>query len=200
LVLELLLIMQLEEVNRMNKFIKLPLYLAIVGALTTAALATVHQFTAPIIAENIIKAEEAALQELFEGAISVVLDEEPEHKFDKNEEKSGLVSLFIVSQDDTILGYVYKSSVVGYNGGVITFLISISPDGVYNGYKVVTMQDQTSGIGTKVADADFYEQFLDKEITSVSEIVKLDGATITTQPVVDAIKAATQHFSAHIKQ
>ncbi|HHU28949.1 TPA: FMN-binding protein [bacterium] len=184
----------------MNKFIKLPLYLAIVGALTTAALATVHQFTAPIIAENIIKAEEAALQELFEGAISVVLDEEPEHKFDKNEEKSGLVSLFIVSQDDTILGYVYKSSVVGYKGGVITFLISISPDGVYNGYKVVTMQDQTSGIGTKVADADFYEQFLDKEITSVSEIVKLDGATITTQPVVDAIKAATQHFSAHIKQ
>lgn len=183
----------------MNKFIKLPLYLAIVGALTTAALATVHQFTAPIIAENKIKAEKAALQELFEGA-SVVLDEEPGHKFDKNEEKSGLVSLFIVSQDDTILGYVYKSSVVGYNGGVITFLISISPDGVYNGYKVVTMQDQTSGIGTKVADADFYEQFLDKEITSVSEIVKLDGATITTQPVVDAIKAATQHFSAHIKQ
>ena len=49
----------------MNKFIKLPLYLAIVGAITTAALATVHQFTDPIIKENKIKAEKAALQELF---------------------------------------------------------------------------------------------------------------------------------------
>ena len=73
--------------------------------------------------------------------------------------------------------------------GSYYILISISPDGVYNGYKVVTMQDQTSGIGTKVW-CWFLWTILDKEITSVSEIVKLDGATITTQPVVDAIKAA----------
>lgn len=183
----------------MNKFIKLPLYLAIVGAITTAALATVHQFTDPIIKENKIKAEKAALQELFTEANDFVLDEDPAHKFDKIEEKAGLSGVFIVSKDDAILGYVYKGVVTGYKGGEIVFLLSISPEGVYNGYHVVSMIEQTSGIGTQVADEIFYEQFLEKDISSVGDIVKIDQATLSSQPVIDAIKAATKHFSDHLK-
>ena len=92
---------------------------------------------------------------------------------------------------------MYIKLVTGYKGGEIVFLLSISPEGVYNGYHVVSMIEQTSGIGTQVADEIFYEQFLEKDISSVGDIVKIDQATLSSQPVIDAIKAATKHFSDH---
>ncbi len=182
----------------MNKFIKLPLYLAIVGAVSTAALATVYEITAPIIAEAKIKAEKAALIQIFpEAEFSLV--EDAALALDTSETSKGLEKIFAAKENGETVGYIYKGAVSGFKGGAITFLISISPDGKFNGYAVTGMTDQTQGIGTKVADKSFYDQFLDKEITVASSILTIDGATFSSEPVVNAIKAAANHFNSNVK-
>lgn len=179
----------------MNKFFKLPLYLAIVGAITTFALALAQNITAPVISENEIAAETGAFKDLFPNATF----EKSDVTFTDVEKKVGLSAVFEAKENDAVTAYVYKLDTIGYSGGRISTILAISPEGNFVGYVVLVMENQTSGIGTQIADPDFYAQIKDQFFSEAFDMNYISGATYSSRPLVNAIQTATKHYIENFK-
>ena len=177
----------------MNKFLKLPIFLGAVGMIATFVLAFVFQLTDPIIQERTAAAETESLKSMYPNSTIEVLNTD----LDECETAAGLVKVYAAKSGSSVEGYLYKCTVSGYKGGEISFIIAISSEGKYQGYKVITMTDQTSGIGDKVAGEGFYSQFLGNQVGV--EISTIAGATISSEPVVNAIKYASAHYYENYK-
>lgn len=87
-------------------------------------------------------------------------------------------------------------------GGKIELIIGLLMDGTITGYKVI-QQNETPGLGTKIAENKFSKQFVGLNTHSNSfelsknggEIDALTGATISSNAVVDAVKKAVAAFN-----
>ncbi len=87
-------------------------------------------------------------------------------------------------------------------GGKIELIIGLLMDGTITGYKVI-QQNETPGLGTKIAENKFSKQFVGLNTHSNSfelsknggEIDALTGATISSNAVVDAVKKAVTAFN-----
>lgn len=82
----------------------------------------------------------------------------------------------------------------------ISLSVGILPDGTLNGI-VYTDLNETPGIGMKVEEASFTDQFkgikADKLVVG-SEIDAATGATVSSEAVVDAVNAALEFYAAHV--
>ena len=118
----------------MNKFLKLPLFLAVVGGICTTVLATTYSITNPIVIQRAETARLAGYLSAFgltadDGATAKELDVSADLL------AKGITMKVEVSHNGSALGVVYDGSVKGRNGG-ITFQISFK-DGKYNTFKVI---------------------------------------------------------------
>ena len=83
----------------------------------------------------------------------------------------------------------------------ISLSVGILPDGTLNGI-VYTDLNETPGIGMKVEDSSFTDQFKGikaDELTIGGEIDAATGATISSEAVVDAVNAALDFYNAHLQ-
>lgn len=170
-----------------------------------AALGVVYNITKDPIAETNEKAKQAAYEDVFPTADSVVVSDELDytslnellHQFTSSD-----ITLdeFGVAVDDSnnALGYVITvTNSTGYNGD-IQMMIGIDFNGVIQGISFLTL-NETVGFGMEAEDEDFINQFVGKDVdsfsytktgsTSPSEIDAISGATITTSAVVDSVNA-----------
>ncbi len=94
------------------------------------------------------------------------------------------LDVYPAKKDNEIVGYGVKSySKKGYSGQIV-LAVGFKPDGtIYN--ITVLEQKETPGLGTKMTQAFFRDQFIDKNPASFRLKVKKDGGQ------VDAITAAT---------
>lgn len=160
----------------MKKIISLTAFLAILGGLSAFVLSFVNNITAPIIAEQGLAAEKETLELLYPGGTFSQLEFEDE---------TGLVTGSYLAEGE---GYIYKVSVKGYNSSVpIDFMIAISLDGNIDGYVVISQQE-TNGIGSKVADSGFYDTFIGSGIND--PIDTISGATVSSSAVIKGINSA----------
>ena len=82
----------------------------------------------------------------------------------------------------------------------ISLSVGILPDGTLNGI-VYTDLNETPGIGMKVADPSFTDQFKGVKadrLTVGGEIDAATGATISSEAVVNAVNAALDFWAAHV--
>lgn len=98
-------------------------------------------------------------------------------------EKDGVV-IYPVSMEGQIAGYAIKTFTENGFGGRVELMVGFLPDGSINGLSVLA-QKETPGLGTKMADPAFRDQFLGKNPSDFDLRVKKDGG------MVDAITAAT---------
>ena len=105
--------------------------------------------------------------------------------------------------DGTVVGYAMLSSAGGYNGQN-KVLVGFDADVTKITAIVVTEQAETPGLGDKITEASFRDQFKDKssvialtvakgikpEEAGESEIAAISGATISTISVVTAVNSA----------
>lgn len=105
--------------------------------------------------------------------------------------------------DGTVVGYAMLSSAGGYNGQN-KVLVGFDADVTKITAIVVTEQAETPGLGDKITEASFRDQFKDKssvialtvakgikpEEAGESEIAAISGATISTTSVVTAVNSA----------
>lgn len=161
----------------------LALFLAIVSALAGGALAFANNLTAPVIAANAEKAEKASLLEMYPdtdlsafetiGAEAITADH-PE-----------IESVYKYGSDVVI----FKCSVSGFEGGTV-FLVAINAnDGTIDNFKAISNGD-TKGIGSKITDSSYAESLIGKDANG--ELDTISGATLTSTPVVDAIRVCAQ--------
>ena len=105
--------------------------------------------------------------------------------------------------DGTVVGYAMLSSAGGYNGQN-KVLVGFDADVTKITAIVVTEQAETPGLGDKITEASFRDQFKDKssvialtvakgikpEEAGESEIAAISGATISSTSVVTAVNSA----------
>ena len=167
----------------MKKIIHLTVFLAVVGALSAGVLSYVNDLTAPIIEAQKLAAVKESLEVLYPGANFSELSTEAD--------ETGLVSAAYQAEGK---GYIYSVQVVGYNSSTpIDFMMSIDNDGTISGYVVLTQQE-TNGIGSRVADDEFKNTVVGKGIND--SISTLSGATVSSTAVVKGINAAKALFGA----
>ncbi|MBN1144609.1 MAG: RnfABCDGE type electron transport complex subunit G [Bacteroidales bacterium] len=151
------------------------LSLVLISMFMSAALAFVYlQTKGPI--ENAARQKEAE-------AIKQVLPEFDSDPASGQIEMEGMVIYNMYKQDQPV-GYAVKSSTDKGFGGHIEIMAGFLPDGSI--YKVAVLQHkETPGLGTKMMESKFSDQFPGKNPADFMLKVKKDGGQ------VDAITAAT---------
>lgn len=165
-----------------------------VAVISALSLGYVYQITK----EPIAKAKD---QKTLDAISEVVGD------FDNNPfaEKTTVVSpngkyeleLFPARQNGIITSVAIKTFSDNGFGGKIELIIGMLMDGTITGYKVIE-QKETPGLGTKIAEKKFADQFigLNSYIHKIKlkkdggEIDAVTGATISSKAVIDAVKKA----------
>ena len=165
----------------MKKILHLTLFLAIISGIAGGALAFVNSITKPIIDANALKEVQATLEEFFpNGTFNEVTP---------NGEVVYITNVYEVKDE----GVVYKVSSQGFKDKII-FLIAIDSDNNYVGYKI-TQNNDTQGIGDRIAKAEFTDMFMDKSIDS--QVDTLTGATYSSKAVVVGLEEVVKYHKAN---
>jgi electron transport complex protein RnfG len=94
------------------------------------------------------------------------------------------LDIFPAKRENEIIGYAVNTYTNDGFSGYIGLMAGFKPDGTIINVTVLTHKE-TPGLGTKLSEPDFKDQFLDKNPAEFSLKVKNDGGP------VDAITAAT---------
>jgi electron transport complex protein RnfG len=151
------------------------LSLVLISMVMSAALAFVYLKTKGPI--------EAAGKQKEVAAIRQVLPEFDSDPASGRMEKDGL-SIFQVSKQNKPIGFAIKTFTDMGFGGHVEIMAGFLPDGSINKVTVLSHKE-TPGLGTKMTEPKFSDQFLGKNPESYILKVKKDGGQ------VDAITAAT---------
>ena len=166
--------------------------IAVLTVVTACSIAIVmfgHSITYGKINENKISSVRPYLETIFPSADPagfVSLE-------DIEDETGKITGLYQIGED----GYVYRLTVDGFGGrGSLEFLIGFGTDNAVAGY-IVTVNNETSGFGTKVSEEPFVSSIIGTEIGA--EYDTITGATISSQAIIDGINVAKTHFDANFK-
>ncbi len=169
--------------------LKIALPLVVICGVIALLVATVNYFTAPVIERNNEEALKNAIAELFDGE-SVTYAEMPV-KLDEADAKT-VDAVYLVKSGEEVKGYCVKLSPACFKGDV-DMIVSLDPSAFVTGVKIVSTNDETSGIGTKVTEKSFTEQFIETSENTLSGNYKdyvISGATKTSKPVTEAVFTA----------
>jgi electron transport complex protein RnfG len=182
-----MLILNLKDLVRRYKMAKtestfknMVLSLTLISLVSSACLGFVYQFTKkPIELSNLNKKL---------NAIKLVV---PEFTNNPNEEMFRLATgdgdsleIYPDRKDDKIVGYAVNTFTSKGFSGNISLMAGFKPDGTIFNITVLE-QKETPGLGTKMTEPEFKDQFNDKNPADFELKVKKDGGP------VDAITAAT---------
>ncbi|CUX43798.1 RnfABCDGE type electron transport complex subunit G [Clostridium sp. C105KSO13] len=194
----------------MNKIVKNTLILTAITLISGILLGLVYEVTKAPIAT----AQEKAKQEAYRQALPDAVSFEPYDDFDESDAVKTLKSAgysddeiteAVIGKDkggDDIGCVITVVSHEGY-GGDITMSVGIMADGTVKGVEMLSISE-TAGLGMKAAEADFRDQFKDKQVEAFAytknnekgddKIDAISGATITTNAVTNAVDSALVYF------
>lgn len=158
-----------------STLINMILSLVLISMTMSAALGFVYRKTKGPI-------EIASRQKEIE-AIRQVVPEFDSDPLNNKTEKSGVV-IYYLSRQEKPVGFAIKSTTDKGFAGTIEIMAGFLPDGTINNV-VVLSHRETPGLGTKMTDPGFNNQFFGKNPADFTLKVKKDGGQ------VDAITAAT---------
>lgn len=166
-----------------KQILKFGILLTLVCVIAAGALAFTYNKTRPVIDQRKKEIEKEALQSVFPQAAET-----------KTVEKEKETYQIVYDKDKNELGVVLKIQATGY-GGAIDILVGVDKDIKVSAIKILN-QNETPGLGTKVAEPKFYEQFNGKSEKEL--VLKKDGgtievitaATISSRAVTNGIKEA----------
>jgi electron transport complex protein RnfG len=163
-----------------STFRNMVLSLTLISLAASACLGFVYEFTKkPIELSNLNKKLEAIKQVV------------PDFNNNPNEERYKLptgegdsLDIYPAKKDDVVVGYAVNTYTRNGFSGNITLMTGFKPDGTIVNITVLE-QKETPGLGTKMAEPVFKDQFIQKNPSDFRLKVKKDGGP------VDAITAAT---------
>ena len=178
--------------GNMKDILKTTLILTLICVIVAVGLALTNSLTSEKIAAQNEKAENEAMSRVLPG--------------DMYNEKTATVSGKEYSYREVIkngetAGYIFTVANNGY-GGPVKVMTGVDIEGNVTAIEVISAPDETPGLGQKVTNTSFWEQFKGKsgEI-SVSrteagkdEVLAITGATISTKSVVASVNEALKIF------
>ncbi len=177
---------------------QLPCYLALVIITLIAALALGATYTLTegrISEQSALAAEKARMQ--------VMPEAEAFREVPSADEK--IEAVFEALKGDEVIGYVVKTTVNGYGGG-IEIVAGFAPDGTITGISVGGANfKETPGLGAKAKDKAFTDGFIGK--TAPVSVVKagrtaggndvdaIASATVTSNAVAEGVNIMAEYVS-----
>ena len=167
----------------MKETFKLGRYLFIVCTVAGFALAGTNYLTEKKIQEQKLKAEQEALIAVLRNAT----DFKPQHSY-----------LMGYDPGHNPVGYILKVKAAGYSSP-IEALVGIDRKFKITGLKIIS-QNETPGLGSKIAEPGFLDQFIGK--VSAKVLLKKDGgsidgvtaATVSSRAITNAIRKQIDEF------
>lgn len=183
----------------MNKFIKFPLVLGIVGVICTGALSLVYEITKDKIAYN----KNKVAIDLMSGIVEDISNAEPVlEKYDVAKAESlGISNMYEVSDSKGVTAYGYLAEVTGYNPGINFLLVLDNVEQTILGFEVVSHSETNSGSygGPLLNSPDFAAQFTNISFDDVaSEVDFVAGST--AKVTLNAVKTGVDNVISFHKQ
>ena len=174
----------------MRDIMKLALRLFLFALVASVALALTNEVTKGPIAEQKIAAQREALNKVLPG-----------YEYAEIETIEGLAEGSLVDQlftatdaSGNVAGYAMVTNPQGY-GGPIPVTVGISTEG-YVTQTYVGALSETAGLGTKVGEAPFMEQFIgipaDPDTLS-DNVDTIGGATVSSSAFISGVKSILEH-------
>lgn len=165
----------------MKKFsVKGIIVLVAICLFIAVAMAAVNLITEPRIAEQTAKKEQEALSAVLPENAGFEKVDASAYSFPET------VSGVYLDKDGE--GVVVMLSIKGYDSSKpMSVAAGYDNDGTLLRVHVISVQGETSGIGTKVALPDFVSQFEGKD-ASLGGVDAISGATISSRAFIDAVK------------
>ena len=186
--------------NKQNEFVKLSVTLFSITFVVALLLAVVNHVTAPKI--------DSINQQKLEQAMMVVL---PDAKSFENITETTLASwngetevLSVQRAKDekgTVIGYCVEVSPKGYSDQ-IDMMVGLNAEGEITDTSIISISD-TPGIGTRVKEPEFTEQFIGKSgvltavkgtTTAKNEVMLISGATYSSSGFSNGVNAALRIY------
>ncbi|HUX97172.1 MAG TPA: RnfABCDGE type electron transport complex subunit G [Bacteroidales bacterium] len=163
-----------------SNFRNMVLSLTLISLVASACLGFVYEFTkGPIELSNLNKKVNAIKQVVPE------FNNNPyEEMFRLPTGEGDSLDIFPAKKDDVLVGYAITTFTKNGFSGNITLMAGFKPDGTIVNITVLEHKE-TPGLGTKMTQPGFKDQFMEKNPSEFKLKVKKDGGA------VDAITAAT---------
>lgn len=163
-------------------YLKSIITLLVIAVAAAAALTFTYGNTKPIIDRIKKERQDAALKRILPDA-------------DSFEEKTeGKSTYFVATKEGTPIGRIFREAQKGYDATPVTMLVGIG-DGNVVAVEILE-QRETPGLGDKIKDDWFREQFVDKtkddKLVVKEDIDSITGATISSKAVANGVKAALE--------
>ena len=173
----------------MREVARYGLILALICVVAAGSLAAVNALTGPKILVAAVTEGQAAFKEVMPLAI----------KFSAVKSEAGEEVSYYKAFDnqDKLIGFVFKTSGKGYSS-VIETLAGIFPDGKISAIKIISL-NETPGLGMRVTEKDFIDQFIHQDSLDLSGVQAITGATISSRAVMNSVMKKAQEIRALIK-
>ncbi|HKK59462.1 MAG TPA: RnfABCDGE type electron transport complex subunit G [Salinivirga sp.] len=184
--------------KRESTFINMVVTLFAVTFIASATLGGIYELTKEPIAKAKLEKKLKAIQ-----LVVPEFDNDPNSEMYtiKTENDDMPLEVYPAKKGDKLVGVAVKSYTMKGYSGLIQLMVGFKPDGTIN--KISVLQHaETPGLGTKMTDASFKDQFYGKNPADFNLEVKKDGgdvdaitaATISSRAFCDAVKRAYDQY------
>lgn len=192
-----------------SESIKNTISLMLITLVAGLLLGVVYEITKEPIKAEQQRAKEEAYKEVFADAASFETIKLDDEAVDNDLSKQGFAvsineAMQVLGKDGSVIGYALTVTDHEGYGGDIQFAMGVTIDGTVNGISFLSISE-TAGLGMKAKDAEFKEQFANKNVESFvysksgasadNEIDAISGATITTNAVTNGVNAGLYYIS-----
>lgn len=181
-----------------NSLVMPAIYLCLICLITTGLVALTYNLT--------LTARELQAQIAANASRRLVAPEAADFipvEFDPSEAPAGLREVYkAVNEDGFAIAFILVSGSRGYSGQV-PVMLAINSDREISGIRVLK-NDETPGLGKKVANDAFTRQFLGQSADASFAVVSpgsaqiaidsVSGATVSSQAVTQAVNIAVDYF------
>ncbi|MCQ2450042.1 MAG: RnfABCDGE type electron transport complex subunit G [Clostridia bacterium] len=151
-------------------------------------------------------------------ALTNAVTKGPIEKQEETQRKASMQELFpdctfedkgnytIAESDGNAAGYIFNTSSDKGYGGEVKIMTAILPDGNIKAVKILSVDNETPGLGQNAAKESFYGQFAGKATEKLAitkdggEIVPVTGASITSRAVTEAVNKAIEIYNTEVKE
>ncbi len=172
----------------MKTIVRYGFILGVICVLSSGLLAGVNALTQDKIIQQQKEEEEKTLTQILPGASRFAAVKAADEE---------IIYFKVYDKEDKLIGLAFKASGKGYSSTVET-MAAMSPDGKITGIKIIS-QSETPGLGSRIAQPSFGEQFRAKNIADLNQVQAITGATISSRAVINSVEKKAKEVMEMVK-
>jgi Na+-translocating ferredoxin:NAD+ oxidoreductase subunit G len=156
--------------------------LALICVIAAGLLAAVNSLTKEKIIAQAQAEEDSGLKEVLPAA----------ERFEPVKQDAQVLYYKGLDKEGRLVGIAFKASGKGYSS-VVETLVGMELSGKIIAVKVLS-QNETPGLGARVAGKDFLGQFSGQDASSLNTVQAIAGATISSRAVMNSVRQKAEEL------